>query len=94
MTEHERQILEMVAEELRYQSSARAARDRRADRERRAAADRAAGHLPECTLSRCVDDCPSLISAVRRPRKPVSKIILRSTTRKVTGAERRRRHGR
>lgn len=59
MNDMEKAALEAVVEELRYQRSAQAVADRAADRARRARADRATGHVPACSLSRCANDCPT-----------------------------------
>jgi hypothetical protein len=47
-----------AADWLRYSRSPQAQRDLRRERDERARADRAAGHLPACTLSRCAPGCP------------------------------------
>jgi hypothetical protein len=53
----ERAALEHARAWQRYQRSPQAKRDAAIDRKRRAAADKAAGHLPGCTLSKCAADC-------------------------------------
>lgn len=55
----ERAALEHAREELAYQRSPQAAKDREADAVRRAAADRKAGHSPACGLTTCAPCCPS-----------------------------------
>lgn len=42
---------------LMYQNSKQAVVDRQIDRQRRLASDKATGHLPSCTLSKCSADC-------------------------------------
>jgi len=57
MTPAERSALKHAADWIAYQRSAQASLDAAADRKRRAARDRANGHVPECSLTRCADDC-------------------------------------
>lgn len=53
----ERSSLNHAREWLRYQRSAQAQQDLIADKKRREAADKAAGHLPQCGLLKCVAGC-------------------------------------
>ena len=55
----ERAALDHARQWLAYQRSPQARRDAEIDRKRRAAADRAAGHLPACSLTKCAAGCPS-----------------------------------
>jgi len=60
MNEMERLALQHAAEWLKYQRSPQAAIDLARDKRRRAAANIAAGHTPQCSLTKCVSECPSL----------------------------------
>lgn len=60
MTKTEAAALRHAAEWLRYACSPQAALDARADKVRRAASDRAARHLPACSLTKCCPACPRL----------------------------------
>jgi hypothetical protein len=57
MTKHEAHTLQLAREQQAYDRSPQSARDLQADIVRRAARDRAAGHLPACSLSRCCAGC-------------------------------------
>ncbi len=56
----ENETLRHAAAWLRYERSPRFARDMAADKLRRKKRDRAAGHLPQCSLAKCAPECPSL----------------------------------
>jgi hypothetical protein len=58
MTKLEQAALGHASEWLRYQASPQARRDAEIDRKRRAASDKAAGHIPACSLTRCAAGCP------------------------------------
>lgn len=60
MNKLERAALEHAQEELGYRRSPQAKRNALADKIRREAADKAAGHLPSCSLTRCNVDCPKV----------------------------------
>jgi hypothetical protein len=57
LTDLERLCLKRASEWLAYDRSPQAAIDRRKDAERRAKADRAVGHLPTCSLTKCDPIC-------------------------------------
>ena len=56
----EAHALQHAKDELEYRKSGKAAKDLEKDKERRAKADKAVGHLPACSLSKCAPGCPSL----------------------------------
>jgi hypothetical protein len=58
MATMDKEALRHVEEYHRYERSSQSTLDRAIDRQRRERADRACGHLPTCTLSRCAPDCP------------------------------------
>jgi hypothetical protein len=62
MTSREQDALDHAYEELRYQASPQAAEDRSTDALRRAQRDKAAGHTPRCSLTRCAPDCPKSLA--------------------------------
>lgn len=53
----EKAALNHAAEWLRYSRSPQARRDADQDRQRRLVADRATGHSPACTLTKCHPSC-------------------------------------
>lgn len=57
MTPLEKSSLRHAMEWRRYDTSPQAANDRLIDKQRRAAADRAVGHLPTCSLTKCDPKC-------------------------------------
>lgn len=52
-----KQTQEAAKEWLMYQNSQQAVVDRQIDRQRRLMSDKATGHSPRCTLSKCAADC-------------------------------------
>ncbi len=57
MTKMERAALDHARDWLRYQNSPQYRLDVAVDRKRRESADKAAGHLPSCSLTKCSPDC-------------------------------------
>jgi hypothetical protein len=54
----EKQALKHAEEYLRYARSKQSVTDMQIDAAKRRQADRAAGHLPACSLTKCCRDCP------------------------------------
>lgn len=61
MNEMEKSALKHAAEQLRYQRSPQYKIDRENDKRKRAARDKAFGHTPQCSLTRCAEGCRSAI---------------------------------